>query len=33
MADSSDTGGWARYPSMTPPAETEAPADPKDAAR
>jgi hypothetical protein len=28
MADTRDTGGWSRYPSMAPPAEVEAPADP-----
>jgi hypothetical protein len=33
MADNPDAGGWLRYPTMTPPAETEAPADPRDAAR
>ena len=33
MADTPDTGGWARYPTMTPPAEVERPADPRDLAR
>jgi hypothetical protein len=33
MSDMPDTGGWLRYPSMQPTAETEAPADPKDANR
>jgi hypothetical protein len=33
MADTTDTGGWARYPSMTPPAEAERPAAPSDAGR
>ena len=34
MADSTDTGGWGRYPSMAGQApEVERPADPKDAGR
>jgi hypothetical protein len=33
MADNPDTGGWSRYPSMAPPAESEAPADPAALAR
>ena len=33
MADTPDTGGWARYPTMTPPVEVERPADPRDLAR
>jgi hypothetical protein len=33
MADTPDAGGWARYPTMQPPAETERPADPQDANR
>jgi hypothetical protein len=33
MADTTDTGGWARYPTMTPPAEAESPAAPSDAGR
>jgi hypothetical protein len=33
MADTPDAGGWFRYPTMSPPDETERPADPQDAAR
>jgi hypothetical protein len=32
MADTPDAG-WLRYPTMSPPDETERPADPQDAAR